>query len=122
MKIKKKILLGLTDALRLGLITLHPVVHKVDQQHENIPPDIYEKYSELFSDLPGTLPVVYKMKLRPDAQPVIRPPRRVPVARHEKVKLELEEMEHHGIIKKVTQATEWVFNTPFGRYRFIKMP
>ena len=107
-KIKKKTLLGLTDALRLGLLTLHPEVHEVDQQHENIPPDIYEKYSELFSDLPGTLPVVYKMKLRPDAQPVIRPPRRVPVARHEKVKQELEKMEQHGIIKKVTQATEWV--------------
>ena len=63
-KIKKKTLLGLTDALRLGLLTLHPEVHEVDQQHENIPPDIYEKYSELFSDLPGTLPVVYKMKLQ----------------------------------------------------------
>ena len=104
MKIKTKTLLGLTDALRLGLLTLYPEVHEVDQQHETIPSDIYEKYSELFSDLLGKLPVVYKMRLQPDAQPVIKPPRRVPVARHEKVKQELEKMEQHGIIKKVTQA------------------
>ena len=107
-KFKKKTLLGLTDAIRLGLIKLHPEVHEVDEQHDNIPPDIHEKYGNLFSELPGTLPVTYKMKLRPDAQPVIRPPRRVPAARQEKVKQELEKMEENGIIKKVTQATEWV--------------
>ena len=39
-KFKKKTLLGLTDAIRLGLIKLHPEVHEVDEQHDNIPPDI----------------------------------------------------------------------------------
>ena len=104
---KKKALIGVKDALKLKLITTHPEVHELNDNH-GVPPDIYDKYGELFSDLPGTLPVVYRMKLRPDAQPVIRPPRRVPVARHDKVKQELEKMEQHGIIKKVTQATEWV--------------
>ena len=94
---KKKALIGVKDALKLKLITTHPEVHELNDYH-GVPPDIYDKYGELFSDLPGTLPVVYKMKLRPDAQPVIRPPRRVPVARHDKVKQELEKMEQHGII------------------------
>ena len=67
-----------------------------------------EKYGTLFSELPGTLPVTYKMKPKPDVKSVIRPARRVPVARQEKVKQELEKMEQNGIIKKVTQATEWV--------------
>ena len=84
---KKKALIGVKDALKLKLITTHPEVHELNDNH-GVPPDIYNKYGELFSDLPGTLPVVYKMKLRPDAQPVIRPPRRVPVARHDKVKQE----------------------------------
>ena len=48
------------------------------------------------------------MKLKPDVEPVIRPARRVPVARQEKMKQKLEKMEQNGIIKKVTQATEWV--------------
>ena len=54
-KFKKKTLLGLTDAIRLGLIKLHTEVHEVDEQHDNIPPDIHEKYGNLFSELPGSL-------------------------------------------------------------------
>ena len=107
-KIKKKPLLGLKDALRLKLIKLHPEVYELEEQQPGIPPDIQEKYGSLFSDLPGTIPIVYKMKLKPDAQPVIRPPRKVPIAKKDRIKQELEKMEKNGIICKVTEATEWV--------------
>ena len=89
------------------MIKIHPEVYEVKEQG-NIPADIMDEYGKLFSELPGTLPVTYEMKLKPDFEPVIRHARRVAVAGQEKVKQELEEMEQNGIIKKVTQATEWV--------------
>ena len=61
----------MTDLLRLGLIKTHPEVHEIKEQ-SNIPAEIMEKYGEIFSELPGTLPVTYEMKLKPDVEPVIR--------------------------------------------------
>ena len=107
--LKKKPILGLKDALKLGLIDLHPEVHELDEEkQQQIPEDILSKYGSLFSELPGTLPVTYKMKLRRDAQPVIKPARKVPVAKKERIKQELDKMESNRIITKVTEATDWV--------------
>ena len=75
--------LGVTDALRLGLIKTHPEVYEI-KERSNIPAEIMEKYGKLFSEVPGTLPVTYEMKLKSDVKPVIRPARRVPVATQEK--------------------------------------
>ena len=105
---RAKTILGLKDALKLELITIHPDVHEIEDIPKDIPPDIYAEYKDLFSDLPGKLPVTHKMKLNPDVEPVIRPPRRVPVAMKSRIKAELDKMEANGIIQKVTEPTEWV--------------
>ena len=103
-----KTILGLKDALKMQLITIHPDVHEIEDIPKDIPPDIYKDYKDLFSDLPGKLPMTYKMKLDPDIEPVIRPPRKVPIAMKEKIKVELNKMEQNGIIQKVIEPTEWV--------------
>jgi hypothetical protein len=41
-------------------------------------------------------------------KPVINPPRRVPTALREPLKLTLEEMERKNVIRKVDEPTEWV--------------
>ena len=110
-----KSILGLKDALKLNLITLHPDVHEIrtssrdrSRNPPNIPSDIWQEHSELFSDTPGCLPIKYKMKLNPHVAPVLRPSRKVPHAMKDKIKESLDKMEENGIIAKVSEPTEWV--------------
>ena len=46
--------------------------------------------------------------MKNDVNPVIHPPRKVPLALKEKLKLELEKMTKEGIIAPVEEATDWV--------------
>nr|XP_039263214.1 uncharacterized protein K02A2.6-like [Styela clava] len=48
-----------------------------------------------------------KLHLKKDAEPFIDPPRRVPIHLRDKIKAELDKMEKMGIIRKVTQYTDW---------------
>ena len=109
---RAKSILGLPGALNLKLLRLHPDVHEINtkERPQHIPSDIWESFNDVFNDKPGCLPVTYKMKLSPDAEPVIKPPRRIPHGIIEKVKQSLDSMQADGIITKVTEATEWVLS------------
>jgi hypothetical protein len=100
----QRILLGLHDILKLDLLKMSNDVHAI-----NIPeqPEIIE-FPNLFTGKLGKLPVEYRMKVDDKVQPVIRPPRRVPVAMKEEVKTEIDRMLAMGVITKVTEATKWV--------------
>ena len=52
--------------------------------------------------------MTYKLKLNPDAEPVIKPPRRTLHGIIDKVKQSLDNMQADGIITKVAEPTEWV--------------
>ena len=102
-----KSILGLKDALKLNLFTLHPDVYENcilsrdrSRNPSNIPSDIQQEHSDLFSDTPGCLPIKYKMKLNPDVAPVVRPLRKAPHAIKYKIKESLDKMEENGIIAK----------------------
>lgn len=69
--------------------------------------EIAEAYEDVFSGLGMLTGVIYHMKLKPEAQGVIRPARRIPIALQEKTKAELDRMEEAQVIKKVTEPTEW---------------
>lgn len=49
-----------------------------------------------------------KIKVKDNMTSVVRPPRRMPL--NLKPKLELKELECHGLIAKVNQPTDWVSN------------
>ncbi|KAL9978780.1 hypothetical protein ACROYT_G016336 [Oculina patagonica] len=100
-------LLGLTDSLRLNLIQLHSEVHEV-QAADAFRAAILEDYKDLFEGDLGNLPVVYKMRLDPNATPVVRPSRRIPLAMEESVKKELDRMVKIRAIVPVSEPTEWV--------------
>ena len=72
-------LLGLADSLSLNLIQVHSEVHEVDTV-DAFRAALLDEYKDLFEGDLGNLPVIYKMRLDPDATPVIRPPCKVPIA------------------------------------------
>ena len=55
----------------------------------------------------GSFPGVHKIQLKPEVNPVIHPPRKVPIALRDKLEKELERMESLEVIAKVTEPT-WV--------------
>ncbi|XP_028411675.1 uncharacterized protein K02A2.6-like [Dendronephthya gigantea] len=69
--------------------------------------DFEEKYSEVFKGL-GCLKEPYHIELDPEVSAVVNPARKVPVAIKGRLKLELEEMEKQGVIRKVDRPTDWV--------------
>ena len=52
----------------------------------------------------------YHIEIDPTAQPVIHPPRKVPVTLREPLRLELERMVDENILAPVSEATDWVSN------------
>ena len=93
-------ILGLDTCERLNLVKCIMLVKK-----EN--PDITQEFSDCFGEI-GTLPKIHHIHVNPETKPVAHPPRRVPVALHQKLKAELDRMEKRNIIERVCEPTEWV--------------
>ena len=53
----------------------------------------------------GRFPDPYKISIKPEVEPVIQPPRRVPMNLHVRLRGKLDEMERDGIIAKVDSPT-----------------
>lgn len=51
--------------------------------------------------------------LKPDARPYIDPPRKFPIHKTEQIKAELKKMETTGVIRRVTEHTEWCSSLAF---------
>ena len=68
---------------------------------------LFDEYTDVFERL-GKLAGRYKITIDESINPVVHPPRRLPVAITEQVKRKLEEMTSHGIIEKVNQPTDLV--------------
>ena len=111
-----KALIGLQDSIKLGFVILRDLceVNPTLKPTTSVPETpvseqyILNHYKDLFDDQLGKLPVEYRMKLKKDCKPLIRPPRRIPVAMQAQVKAELDRMVQMEVIKPQTKPTEWV--------------
>lgn len=102
-------LLGLSDCIRMKLLTLNKEVHQLNTYSQDEFTDtILTKYDDLFKDEVGKLPVTYSIKLDPNVPPAVRPARRIPVVMQDKVKKELQRMTDLNVITPVTEPTDWV--------------
>ncbi|UYV78016.1 hypothetical protein LAZ67_15003200 [Cordylochernes scorpioides] len=86
----------------------------------------FEEYPKLFTGL-GTLQGSYTIKLKDESQPhAIYTPRRIPIPLLNKTKEQLDQMVEKGVIEKIPPSEEssslTTFLTPFGRYRFKRLP
>ena len=68
---------------------------------------IAKEFKDVFEGL-GCFEQVYHIELKNDAVTVCEPPRRVPFALRESLKIKLTSVEEQGVIKKVDKPTEWV--------------
>ena len=69
--------------------------------------DVLESYNDVFKGL-GKMPGKVHLQTDSSVDPVVMPPRRVPIAVKEKLKHELDRLEKMNVITKVTEPTEWV--------------
>lgn len=94
-------LLGLKTCIALGLIKRVHVINKekVTQKEKAKATDWVKEYRDVFKGI-GRLPGEHKIKLRADAEPVIHPARKVPVALKKRLREKLEAL--------IEEPTEWV--------------
>ncbi|KAI8421291.1 hypothetical protein MSG28_008327 [Choristoneura fumiferana] len=92
---------------------------KEDQQWEN--KERGRSISRQPSGL-GELQYQYQIKLQDNCIPVAERPRKIPFKLEDKVKNELDRMERLGVIRKVTEPTEWTFNVTVTQSANITKP
>ena len=68
---------------------------------------ILTEYADVFEGL-GKMEGKLHFEVDETVQPSIMPPRRVPIAVKGKLKSELQRLEDKGVIKKITEPTDWV--------------
>ena len=98
-------ILGLPTAIKLNLIKHIYTIEEQTTPDNNS--EFYEKYEDVFDRLGCVSDVLYHIDVDPSCQPVIHPPRRVPVMLRPKIQQELDRMESLDVIEKVSTPTPW---------------
>ena len=117
------VLIGLPICRALGLVSLNFNVETENIQDEatskptkptqqsvedtELRTKILHEYGDVFKGI-GCLEGTYKITVDPDIQPVIHPPRRVPISIRDDLKTELDNLVEQGIISPVSYPTDWV--------------
>lgn len=109
------VILGFRMSEDLGIIQMNCAISsgtKIKQDLGSNPPirsssDLKKMYQDLFTGI-GKFPGQQKLTLHSDANPVIHAPRRAPIQLREAIKAELDRMQSLGVIRPVTEPTDWV--------------
>ena len=114
-------ILGLPTSRELRLITVHCEVttNPGDTQKESQKPitskeDLIAMYPDRFQGI-GRFPGEYHIVIDPTQVPVVHAPRKCPIKLRDDIKMELDEMESIGVIKKVNEPTDWVNSAAYSR-------
>ena len=91
-----------------GDVTSRDKSVKQTLQSEAFTARMIEEYGELFEGLGRLKGHEYNILLKGNAQPKQNPPRTIPHKIRDKVKTELDRMETLGVIKPVSEPTDWV--------------
>ena len=89
-------ILGLKTCVELNLVQR---MDAIDNHHV----DILDRYSDVFEGLGCITDASYHIKVDESAQPVVHPPRKVPVTLRPKIQQELKRMEKLDVIEKVEE-------------------
>ena len=97
-------ILGKRDCVRLGLIKR---IYEITTTQGMTKDKMKEHFPDLFQGI-GCLEGEHMIRLKEDAVPTQRPAHRIPIALKGRLKKELDRMEACGIIRKITDPTDWV--------------
>ena len=81
--------------------------------------DLIVMYPDCFQGI-GRFPGEYHIVIDPTQVPVVHAPRKCPIKLRDDIKMELDEMESIGVIKKVNEPTDWVNSAAYSKK--IKWP
>lgn len=70
--------------------------------------DILQDFPDVFSGDIGALPGSVQLTLKPDAEPILRPPKRLPIELWDQVRQELDRLVGAGVLTPVDEPTDWV--------------
>ena len=96
-------LLGLPTCQQLDILRCVDVVNDATKHM----PDILNEYADVFTGI-GCMEREHHIVINPDVQPVVHPPRKVPLQLMPKLKKTLDDMIAAGIIVKTDEPTDWV--------------
>ena len=112
-------LLGLRSSQNLGLIKVITTAKtereetttdnssQTTKTSQELKEEVLQKYAQVSTGL-GRLEKRYHILIDPTVSPVINAPRTIPAALRKRVKVELDDMEKRGVIRKVEEPTDWV--------------
>ena len=110
------IILGLPSITKMKVITINNVkTNKIKTSD-----DLENMYPYRFEGI-GNFEGTYHIVTDPTVPPVIHSPRRPPISMVQEIKDELDQMEKTGVIKKVTEPTEWVSSLVYARKQSGKL-
>lgn len=116
-------IIGLPSCEKLKIVTLHCSISAS-------PPAAKDKITcvqDLLKDNPeqfdkiGKMPGPVKLVVDPDVPPHIDAPRKTPIALRDAIKEELDSMVESGVIRKVTEPTDWVSSLAYSKKRSGKL-
>ena len=117
------IILGLPASRSMKIITINCSLKKENKKPEepnqvlpelNTKEDLKLQYPDRFEGI-GQFPGKFHITLKPDAEPVVQPPRKYPIQLKDELKAELDKMEEISVIARVHEPTDWVSALAFSR-------
>ena len=119
------IIMGKKTSQILRIITINSmsemtirVMHNITQETVGIPDkeSLLELYPDRFMGL-GKFPGKYHIDMKPDAEPVIRPPRRYPIHLKGEIEAEITGMLEMDVLEPIpeNESTEWLNSLAFSR-------
>jgi len=99
--------LGLPSSEGLRVVTMHCSVKAAPPATINTAAELKQAYPDQFDRI-GQLPGPVRLVTSPDVPPHVDAPRKTPIALKDAIKAELDKMESDGVIRRVTEPTDWV--------------
>ena len=107
-------LLSRKAAEKMNLITVNYDKFESVEAVNQIPSDIPDCFADVFNEELGILPGTVHLTVKPEATPVIRGPKRIPVELKEPVRKELDRLVDLGVLAPVDGPTDWVNQMAIG--------
>ena len=107
-------ILGLPSSKKMKLVSVNCAMTQNGLGPIKDKYDLQARFPDRFTGI-GKFPGTFHITLQQDARPVVHPPRKLPIHLKDELEEKLHRMEKIGVIKKVTDPTDWVSSLAVSR-------